>query len=95
LCNLKADQVHLYLLCYAWQRYRQLTDNLLDAMAYHMKQLEEESSAGAQKTFVAEQVRRHQGAPQVGRLLLLYVDDAVHLTVADRETEIDYPAVTV
>lgn len=77
LRNLKADQTHLYLLCYAWQRYRQLTDNLVDAMAYHMKQLEEESSAGAQKFFVAEQVRRHQETPQVGRLLLLYVDDAV------------------
>ena len=39
--------------------------------------LEEESSAGAQKLFVAEQVRRHQETPQAGRLLLLYVDDQV------------------
>jgi TnpA family transposase len=77
LRNLKADQTHLYLLCYAWQRYRQLSDNLVDAMDYHMKQLEEESSAGAQKSFVAEQVRRQQNTPQVGRLLLLYVDDTV------------------
>jgi hypothetical protein len=77
LRHLKADQAHLYLLCYAWQRYRQLSDNLVDAMAYHMKQLEEESSAGAQESFVDEQVRRQQGTPQVGRLLLLYVDDAV------------------
>jgi len=77
LRNLKADQTHLYLLCYAWVRYRQLCDNLVDAMAYHMKQLEEESSAGAQKSFVAQQVRRQQDTPQVGRLLLLYVDDTV------------------
>ena len=77
LRNLKTEQVHLYLLCYAWQRYRQISDNLVDAMAYHMKQLEEESSAGAQKSFVAEQVRRQQDTPQVGRLLLIYVDDTV------------------
>ena len=77
LRNLKADQTHLYLLCYAWQRYRQLSDNLVDAMAYHMKQLEEESSALAQKSFLAEQVRRQQDTPQVGRLLLLFVDDTV------------------
>ncbi|OSR23362.1 Tn3 family transposase [Pseudomonas savastanoi pv. retacarpa] len=77
LRNLKADQTQLYLLCYAWLRYRQLSDNLVDAMAYHMKQLEEESSAGAQKSFVAEQVRRQQDTPQVGRLLLIYVDDTV------------------
>lgn len=50
---------------------------LLVLVAYHMKQLEDESSAGAQRLFVAEQVRRHQDPPQVGRLLLLYVDDQV------------------
>ena len=77
LRSLKADQARLYLLCFAWQRYRQLSDNLVDAMAHHMKQLEEESNAGAQKSFVAQQVRRHQDTPQVGRLLLLYVDDTV------------------
>ena len=52
-------------------------EHLVDAMAYHMKQLEEESSAGAKQSFVAEQVRRHQETPQVGRLLSLYVDDSV------------------
>jgi len=77
LHNLKADQTHLYLMCYTWQRYRQLSDNLVDAMAYHMKQLEDESSALAQKFFLAEQVRRQQDTPLVGRLLLIYVDDTV------------------
>jgi len=77
LRNLKADQTRLYLLCYAWVRYRQLTDNLVDAMAFHMKQLEDESSAGAKQSFVAEQARRHLETPQVGRLLSLYVDDSV------------------
>jgi len=77
LRTLKADQTHLYLLCYAWQRYRQLSDNLVDAMAFHMKQLEGESSGRAQKSFVAEQARRQQDTTQVGRLLLIYVDDTV------------------
>ncbi len=77
LRNLKADQTHLYLLCYAWLRYRQLTDNLVDAMAYHMKHLEDEISSGAKQSFVAEQVQRHRETPQVGRLLSLYVDDSV------------------
>lgn len=44
LRNLKPEHTYLYLLCYAWQRYRQFTDNLVDAMAFHMKQLEDESS---------------------------------------------------
>ena len=77
LRKLKADQTHLYLLCYVWQRYRQFSDNLVGAMAYHMKQLEDESGALAQKLFLAEQVCRQQGTPQVGRLLLIYVDDTL------------------
>jgi TnpA family transposase len=77
LRGLKPEQTHLYLLCYAWQRYRQLTDNLVDALGYHMKQIEDESKARANKHFVAEQARRQQETPQVGRLLLLYVDDTV------------------
>lgn len=77
LRNLKPEQTYLYLLCYAWQRYRQFTDNLVDAMAYHMKQLEDESSAGAKQSFVTEQMQRRQETQQVGRLLLLYVDDTV------------------
>ena len=77
LRRLKPEQTRLYLLCYAWQRYRQLTDNLIDALGYHMKQLEDESKAWANKHFVAEQVRRQQETPQVGRLLLLYVDETV------------------
>src|SRR5271156_4431039 len=73
LRRLKTEQAHLYLLCYAWQRYRQLTDNLVDALSYHMKQFEDESKARTDKRFLAEQAQREQETPRVGRLLLLYV----------------------
>lgn len=77
LRRLRAEQTHLYLLCYAWQRYRQLTDNLVDALSYHMKQLEDETKARTNTRFTADLARRQQESAQVGRLLLLYVDDAV------------------
>ncbi len=77
LRNLKADQTRLYLICYAWVRYRQFTDNLVSALTYHMKKLEDESSNRAKDAFVAEQVRRFQETPQVGRLLSLYVDEKI------------------
>jgi hypothetical protein len=32
LRRLKSGQCHLYLLCYAWQRYRQLSGNLVEAL---------------------------------------------------------------
>ena len=65
------------LLCYAWQRYRQLSDNLIDALGYHMKQLEDDSKETANKQVVQIQAERQQAAPRVGRLLLLYVDDTL------------------
>lgn len=77
LRHLKSEQTYLYLLCYAWQRYRQFTDNLVDAMAFHMKQLEDESSAVAKQSLNAVQGQHRQETQRVGRLLLLYVDDTV------------------
>ncbi len=77
LRNLKPDQTRLYLLCFAWLRYRQLTDNLVDALAYQMKRLEDETKAAAKKSFDTEQLRRQQETSRVGRLLSLYVDDNV------------------
>ena len=77
LRRLKPEQSQLYLLCYAWQRYRQLTDNLVDAMGYHMKRVEDESKTRADKLFAAERTQRQQETPKVGHLLSLYVDDTL------------------
>nr|CAA70598.1 transposase [Pseudomonas putida] len=76
LRHLKAEQTRLYLLCYAWVRYRQLTDNLVDAMAFHMKKLEDESARVRNSPLSpnsCDAIRKRA----VGRLLSLYVDDSV------------------
>src|SRR5919106_871148 len=75
LRRLKPGQTYLYLLCYAWQRYQQFSDNLVDTLAYHMKQIEDETKANAEKQLSHSQANQQHQAPRVGRLLLLYVDD--------------------
>jgi TnpA family transposase len=75
LRRMKPEQAHLYLLCYAWKRYRQLNDNLIDALCYRMKRLEDETKEKAEKQFIQYQAHRQQVASQVGRLLLLFVDE--------------------
>jgi TnpA family transposase len=77
LRRLKPGQTYLYLLCYSWQRYRQLTDNLVDAFGHHMKRLEDETKDTAERQFAQAQANRPRETPQLGRLLLLYVDDAL------------------
>ena len=71
----RPEQTYLYLLCYAWLRYRQLADNLTDSVGYHMKQFEDEIKAKMNKQYFMEQASRQQEIPQVGHLLLIYVDD--------------------
>lgn len=77
LRNLKTEQTWLYLMCYIWLRYRQLSDNLTSAMMWHMKQTEERCKEEARKNFEADVLQRQQENNKVGRLLSLFVDDDV------------------
>lgn len=77
LRRFKPAQTNLYLLCYAWQRYRQLTDNVVEAFGYHTRQLEDATKAVANQQAAKIHIERQQTTPRVGELLLLYVDDSL------------------
>lgn len=77
LRRLKPEQARLYLLCFAWLRYRQFTDNLVAAMNHLMRHYESETKAHAQKRNPREQVAQSHLNLKVGQLLLLYTDDQV------------------
>jgi len=77
LRRLKPGQTNLYLLCYAWQRYRQINDNVAEAFGYHMHKLETETKTVANTQAAQIHNERQQTTPRVGELLLLYVDDTL------------------
>ena len=77
LRRMKPGQSHLYLLCYTWQRYGQLSDNLVEAFNHHLRQIQQETKEDAETAYVQAMAKRQQEAPQVGRVLLLYVDETV------------------
>ena len=77
LRRFKPAKTNLYLLCYAWQRYRQLTDNVVEAFGYQTRHLEDATKAAAIQQAAKLHVERQQATPRVGELLLLYVDDAL------------------
>ena len=77
LRRMRPGQSHLYLLCYAWQRYRQLSDNLVEAFDHHLRQIQQETKETSEAAYVQTQAERQQEAPRVGRVLLLYVDEAI------------------
>ncbi|GAA0485592.1 hypothetical protein GCM10009413_22260 [Tatumella punctata] len=71
LRNLKPEQSRLYLLCYACIRYRQFSGNLVDAMFFHMKPLEDESRSRAKPLMADVQEKHRRETSKIGRLLSL------------------------
>jgi len=65
-------QTYLYLLCYAFQRYQQISDNLVDAFSFQVKKLEQEIKVKADSYPSDDPDNKDK---KVGRLLLLYVDE--------------------
>lgn len=77
LRRLNKNYSYLYLICYVWQRYLQLTDNLINAFGYHLKQFDEETKETAAEGFT-KHARHQQGkSSTIGKLLQLYVDKNV------------------
>lgn len=77
LHRLKHKHSYLYLICYCWQRYLQITDNLINAFGYHLKQFDSEVKETALDGFTKHS-RHHQGQlPTIGKLINLYVDESI------------------
>ncbi|CAJ0715101.1 Tn3 family transposase ISPsy42 [Ralstonia edaphis] len=77
LRRMAPEQANLYLLCLIWQRFRQFTDTLVDAVGFHTRKLEDETKTRAQQAFIEQQLKQRRESPRLGRLLLLYVDGSV------------------
>ena len=82
LRRMNPGQSYMYLLCYAWQRYRQLTDNLVQAFGYHIMKADEATKTSAKQRSADAMAELQQATPQVGRLLRLYVDDTFADTIS-------------
>lgn len=77
LRRLNKKYSYLYLICYIWQRYLQLTDNLINAFGYHLKHFDEQTKETAEEGFT-KHARNQQGkSSTIGKLLQLYIDKNV------------------
>lgn len=80
-----AEQTYLYLLCYVFKRFQQINDNLVEAFTFQVKSLEKEAKEASTLNDTQMQIEQ-----QIGRLLLLYVDDSLSdiLTLRKKAFEI-------
>lgn len=69
------ERTYLYLLCYAFKRYQQVSDNIVDAFNFQINKLEKETKTKVEAMLIDEPDNKDK---QVGQLLLLYVDDDTH-----------------
>ena len=77
LRQLNTNQSFLYLLCYIWQRYLKITENLINAFGYHLKQFDNETKKLAEENFAKHNRHQQVQSLTIGKLLKLYVDKDV------------------
>jgi hypothetical protein len=77
LRRFRPERLYLYLLCYVWQRYMQLTDNLVAAFGYHLKKFDDKVKESAEIKFSNGVKSQQKQRPIVGQLINLYIDENI------------------
>lgn len=74
LARLKGYTTYVYLLCFVYHRYQQLTDNLIDSFIYHVNQYTVAAKAYAKEAVYLEKSSSHSNLKPAGRLLKFFVN---------------------
>ena len=75
--RIKPEQAYLYLLCYIWQRYRQLSDNLMDASCFHLKQFEGDLKLKAKEAHAEYALNQQSELIVMRRLARYFIADEI------------------
>jgi len=77
LQRMAASTTQLYLLCFAWHRFRQINDNLIDAFIHLLDQYEKQAKAAA--VLAAQQALTEASAnlTAAGQVLDLFIDPSI------------------
>ncbi len=75
LRRFRPETTNLYLLCYVWLRYQQITDNLVNAFCYKVTKFYNEAKSYAQEEMIQDYTRCHSNLPLIGNVLELFLQD--------------------
>lgn len=75
--KIRPEQAYLYLLCYIWQRYRQMNDNLADAFCFQIKKLEDEIKIHAKEAYSQYLIEQQAEWLVIRQLAGFFVNDEV------------------
>lgn len=77
LKNLKGNMRYIYLLCFAYNRYRSINDILVEGFRYHVWGLEKSAGKFADKQISIHQLEAHESLSKVPRVLALFEDKTI------------------
>lgn len=79
--KIRPEYAYLYLLCYIFERYQKLSDNLAEAFCYHLRQFDEETKQKAKTEFSEYQIRQQNEFVLLKQLVHFYVDEKLPDTI--------------
>lgn len=77
LQRMPAVTTHLYLLCFAHRRFRQINDNLIEAFIHLVNQYEEQAKLAAADEAHRALIKASERLTGAGRVLELFLDDSI------------------
>jgi len=77
LQQLPASMARLYLLCFLGQRYRQINDNLVNALIYQVRKVNTATKECMEQKVLAFQQEGNESVERIGQILNMFLDGSI------------------
>lgn len=77
LQQLPSGMARLYLVCFLEQRYRQINDNLVNALIYHVRKVDTAAKECMEQQVLAFQQEGNESIERIGQILSLFLDSNI------------------
>jgi hypothetical protein len=75
--QLPAGMARLYLLCFLGQRYRQINDNLVNGLIYHVRKVNAAAKECMEQQVLSSQQEGNESVERIGQILSMFLDDSI------------------
>ena len=87
LQQLPAGMARLYILCFLGQRYRQINDNLVNGLIYHVRKVNTAAKECMEQQVLAFQQEGNDSGERISQILSLFIDDSIADSVSFGEVK--------
>ena len=87
LQQLPVGMARLYILCFVGQRYRQINDNLVNGLIYHVRKVNTAARECMEQQVLAFQREGNESGERIGQILSLFIDDSIDDSVSFGEVK--------